>query len=157
MDTGASWNRPRMTMTTSCSLRSLTGACTRQRMPTEITTRGALTAARSRHRVGICGGTDTGNADGPTLQALPTILEGATCRLAASTRYRCLLAMRWLGEECRGRRLSHGHKRDWQTIVAGVTTRATASASPIRESGQGRRERGAQLGRIRGEKRPPAT
>ena len=87
----------------------------------------------------------------------PGAIEGATSRLAASTRYRWLLAMRRLGEECRGRRLSHGHKSDRQTTVAGVATRATVSALPIRGSGQGRREGGVQLGRVGGETLPPAT
>ena len=55
METGSSWNRPRMAMATSCRPRSLTGASTwlLRRAPTNLGTRGALTATGSRHRDGI--------------------------------------------------------------------------------------------------------
>ena len=62
---------------------------------------------------GISARTYTGSEDSPNLHVL-TIMEGTTSRLAASTRCRRPLAMMRMGEQRHGRRLSHGHNRDWQ-------------------------------------------
>ena len=148
MENWPAQNRPRLNMATSCRLRSLTGASSRQRQrpPTNIGTKSTLKAAGSRSRVeisivaGISARMVPGSDDVPNLHVLTATIIGS--------RRRCCRQLLGRWEEQRpGMRMSRGNKRCWRTIVIGITARATVRASPGRDSGQGKKERDTQLGR----------